>query len=1012
MHRKVYVSLFFLSLVLLTSSRTKPFASSEDIQQDQWVDSLYNSMTLEQKIGQLFMVAAYSNKDAKHEDEIAELITKFQIGGLIFMQGGPQRQIRLTNRYQQMSNVPLLIAMDAEWGLNMRLKDSTLRFPRQMTLGAIQNNDLITEMGVSMAEECQRIGVHVNFAPVVDVNVNPNNPVIGTRSFGENKENVAQKGMAISNGLQSKRVMAVAKHFPGHGDTDKDSHLALPIIPHSIKRLNEVELHPFRSVFKAGIKGVMVAHLHIPALDARKNRATTLSKNVVSELLINEMKFDGLIFTDALGMKGVSDFNKPGEVDLEALKAGNDVLLFPENVPFAIQKIRKAYNKGKISEERLAQSVKKMLAAKYWAGIEKYTPISSKNVHTDLNSEARKQLIEKLYANAITLVRNEESILPINKNKYKKIACVNVQLDGRFGELCKQYDKVDVFNISNLNDVQAVSDLMKRQMEYDLVIVGVGTMNNSRGRNYGLNGQVMNFLNRMNKRKNVVLCVFGNPYSLKNFESFKNVVCAYKENEYTVKHVPNVLFGIRKVDGKLPVTASDGYPAGAGITIKAQGRMGYAQPDLEGFNLDTLMLLDKIANEAIAMEATPGCQILVARNGNVIYNKSFGYYTYDSTQKVTINTLYDVASVTKISATLQAVMKLHAEGKIDVNNPASQYLEELKGTNKEYMTIKNVLLHQAGLTPFLLHWRKTGNAKDALGEPYYSTKKTELYNRQVADSVFTTAALEDSIWQWTIDSDLRKPINPPVKSAKSKKKRKKKKKGGEESKPRMDTLRYTYKYSDLTFYVMKAMVERITGKRLNEYMQEEFYTPMGLNNLLFNPLTSFAKKDIAPTEKDVLFRKKQIQGTVHDPGSAMLGGVAGHAGVFSNAFDLAQLMQMNMQGGYFDGKNYFNSDTVVPYFAGKQVEDNRRGLGWDKPFEENRLHGNTSPRASAQTYGHTGFTGTAVWVDPKYNLIFVFLANRVYPDMNHTKLGSENIRPKLHDVVYRSLGIEIVPDSN
>ena len=993
MNKKTLQFIGISFIVLFISSWTRPLIIFQN-EEKYWVDSIYQSMSFEEKLGQLFMVAAYSNKGQAHKTELTNLIVQYKIGGLIFFQGGPKSQIEQTNYYQYISKTPLLIAMDAEWGVNMRLKDSTLQFPHQMTLGAIQNNDLIYEMGKSMAEECTRLGVHINFAPVVDINVNPNNPVIGTRSFGENKFLVAQKGIAITKGMQDYRVIAVAKHFPGHGDTDKDSHLALPIINHDKKRLYNVEVYPFQEMFSAGVKGVMVAHLQIPVLDNRKNRATTLSYNVVTKLLQNDLKYEGLIFTDALNMKGVSEFNQPGIVDEMAFLAGNDVLLFPEDVPKAIQQLKLAYQNKKFDDTRLELSVKKILRAKYWAGLSSYKPISSENVYQDLNNKHRASLIEELYAQAITVVRNDDAILPIQKNKYRKIACIQLNLENDFGIMCQNFDDVDVYSIQNVNEINS---FLKIQNKYDLILVGIGGMNNSRSSNYGISSQNMQFLTTLNQQNSLVLTVFGNPYSLKNFDNFKNLICAYNQNLYTLKNIPQVLFGARKANGKLPVSASSSSKEGTGIDLKPLLKLGFSTPEAQKMNSDTLQLIDSIVKKTIEMKATPGCQILIARNGKIIYQRNFGFYTYDSLKPIHNNTVYDLASITKVASTMQAVMKLYEENKLDIHQKASFYLPELRGTNKENLIIKDILLHQAGLAPFIPHWSKTIINKNILDTNFYCFKKDSIYCCQVSGNIYCKPYLADSVWKWTIQSELIKSPKPIGITEWNKKEKNKK----NEQAP-IENITYEYKYSDLGFYIMKAIVEKQTSASLDNYIQK-LYDSMGLDYLTYNPLNKYSKDLIAPTEEDNYFRNALIEGYVHDQGAAMLGGVGGHAGLFSNAYDLAQLMQMNLQNGYYDGKNYFANDTTIAFFTKKQVQENRRGLGWDKPFEDGSREGSTSYWASSDTYGHSGFTGTCAWVDPKYNLVYIFLSNRVYPDANNKLLYQYNIRTKIHDVIYQSM---------
>ena len=450
--RLSFIAVALVTIATLSSSSTSNFSPlQKQTPAYDWVEKTFNSLTAEQKIGQLFMLATYSNKGESHAQEIEKMITQYGIGGLIFMQGGPYREAKYCNRYQAKSKVPLLISMDAEWGLGMRL-DSVISYPRQMTLGAIQDNSYIEKMGEQIAKECKRLGIHVNFAPVVDVNVNPKNPVIGTRSFGEDKYNVAKKGIAYMKGLQGQHVLANAKHFPGHGDTDKDSHKALPVINHDINRLREIEFYPFEQLIKDSLASMMIAHLNIPALDSSKNSATTLSKNVVTDLLKKEMGFKGLIFTDALNMRGVADYNDPGEVDLKALLAGNDVLLFPQNIPLAVKKIQGAINDHKISQKEVDRRVKKILYAKYWAGLNEYKPIETKNLAKDLNSPDGYALRFKLYEKAITIAKNDDNLLPIRVLDTNTFASISIgeKKNNTFQKYLSKYTKFNHYFIDTI----------------------------------------------------------------------------------------------------------------------------------------------------------------------------------------------------------------------------------------------------------------------------------------------------------------------------------------------------------------------------------------------------------------------------------------------------------------------------------------------------------------------------------------------------------------------------------
>ncbi len=941
-----------------------------------WVDSVYDKLTDDQRIGQLMMVAAYSDKQEKHYAEIENQIKAYHIGGLIFFQGGPLRQAHLTNRYQKVSKTPLFIAMDAEWGLGMRL-DSTISYPKQMALGAIADNQFIYNMGAEVARQFKLMGMHINFAPVVDVNSNKDNPVIGNRSFGENRDKVTQKGIAYMKGLQDNGIIANAKHFPGHGDTKDDSHTTLPVINHSLQRLKQVELYPFKKLMDDSLLSVMVGHINIPALEPRANLPSTLSSNVVTDLLQEEMGFEGLIFTDALNMKGVTKYHKPGDLELMAILAGNDVLLFPENVPLAVKKMREALQTGALTSERLARSVKKILGAKYWAGLNKYQPVFTDNLVSKLNSPMATLVKQKLYERAITVVRNGGNLIPIQVYDTVTFASLSIGLDvdNDFQDVLGNYARFTHYKLpKDITDLSYYTDLMSRLRTYKVVVVNIHGMNNNGNRNFGLQEEQLIFLRSLNEKTKLIVCIFGNAYSLKYFEQFKNIVLAYEDDPMAWRLVPQVIFGGLRADGTLPVSASKSMMAGMGQQTAALGRLAYSAPEDVGLDSRVLKNIDRIVHEAILDRAMPGCQILVARKGEVILQKSYGYYTYDKKQPVDNETIYDIASVSKVSGTLQTIMFLEEKGLINLDEKVATYLPELRGTNKKDMVVRDVLAHQAGLRPYIAFWQNT-LINSGLNPTFYSVQSNSNFNLQLGPGLYARPDLPDSVWKWVINSPLLE----------------KKKKSKD----------YDFVYSDLGFMMLKEMAERVLNQPIEDFLEENFYAPLGLKTLTYQPLCKFPQDRIAPTENDNYFRNALLTGVVHDQNAAVLGGVAGHAGLFSNANDLAILFQMNLQDGLYGGMRYFIPGTINR-FSQKAGDKSRRGLGWDKPDLE-KANGPTSSYASSKTFGHTGFSGTAVWVDPEFDLVFIFLSNRIYPDVNNNKLSKNNIRTRIQHVIYEAM---------
>ncbi|MBN7813982.1 glycoside hydrolase family 3 N-terminal domain-containing protein [Algoriphagus pacificus] len=951
-----------------------PLISEDALLQLNWVDSVFNALDFDQRLGQLFMVAAYSNKDQKHVDEISELVKNENLGGLIFFQGGPERQARLTNYYQAQAKTPLFIAMDAEWGISMRL-DSVPDFPKAMTLGAVQDSKLIYKMGTEMARQFKELGMHINFAPVVDVNSNPDNPVIGYRAFGENKELVTQRAVAYMKGLQDHGVIANAKHFPGHGDTEVDSHYSLPVIKNPEQRIWDVDLYPYQELFRENLMSVMVAHLNIPSLDPAANMATSLSKKVVTDLLQNRMNFQGLIFTDALNMKGVANTNAPGEVDLKALLAGNDILLYSQDVPKAKAMIKRAVEDGVIAESEVNRRVKKVLKAKYWAGLNNYKPIKTAGLIERLNTAETKVITEELYADAFTVAVNKDGLIPFKQLDLKKFASLTIGDEGKeFQKFLSKYSQFEHFEIRKAADQTTHYNTMKKLEDFDVVVVGLMGITNSPKRKFGIAPADVDLLRDLSKRQKVVVVLFGNAYAAQYLEGLDNVVFAFENNEITQELAPQVLFGGRPAQGILPVSVSDQFAQGVGGFLAGNHRLSYGTPESVGLDSEVLNEIDAVAEKAIRIQATPGANVLVVKDGKVVFERSYGKLEYKDSPKVNSETVYDLASITKVLATTQAVMFLQSRGELDMNKTLGDYLPELRGTNKEKLVLKDVMTHESGLVAYIPHYVKTVQNGSWRGD-YYKPSAETGFSRPVSNDMFGRDDLRDSIWNWTVESKLLP------------------KSGG----------RYKYVYSDLTMYLMQAVVERIVNQPLNEFMDQNFYEPLGLYTMTFLPTEKMPVDNIAPTEDDVAFRKRQVRGYVHDPGAAMFGGVAGHAGLFGKANDLAVMMQLMLNKGYYGDVSLIKPVTIEQ-FTKRQSNQSRRGWGWDKPDVEAGKGGSAGDLAPKSTFGHTGFTGTCVWADPENNLIYVFLSNRVYPDANNTKLLKEGIRTEIHDIIYKAMG--------
>ncbi len=981
------------TVVLLLLLTVAPGVFAQDAIKKRWVDSIYRTLTTEERIGQLFMVAAYSGGTNYNEPAISKLIANRQIGGLIFMQGGPARQAILTNKYQSAAHVPLLIAMDAEWGLGMRL-DSVVNFPRQMMLGATEDSLLVYQVGVAIAAQCKRLGVHINFAPVIDVNNNPANPVINVRSFGEDKTRVVRMGIAYMHGLQKNGVMACAKHFPGHGDTDVDSHKDLPVIKKSLAQLDTLELYPFRELIRAGIQSMMVAHLEIPALEQEKNVPTTLSKNTVTGLLKDKMGFRGLVFTDAMNMQGVTKFFDPGEADLRAFLAGNDMLLFSQDVPVAIRKIKEALQQHKVTEADLEQRVKKILTAKYDAGLAARKPVEVQGITADLNRQTA-ALRSRVAASAITWIRDENDVLGKIANKGNRIGyvAVNAQKSVLTDELSKDAN-IAVRKLPKGSTEATVHSIINEITTNNATIVAIHNLNIYPGRNatYGLDASQISFLKQVYKRKDVMIVLMGNPYLLKNYCDVRSAVVGYEDDSLAQRAMADVLLNRKQPSGRLPVTPCAGIqPGSTGMAVPAPGmphagdedpgtgapRQLYKVYHVEDAGVVNPQALDKLSlyiERCVVSRAFPGCRIIAAKDGKVFYNESFGDYMYDKKQPVSTATVYDVASLTKVLSTTLAVMRLYEEGRVRLDKTLEDYLPGMKGTLHAKATIRDLLLHQAGMKSWIPFYKETIEASGALNPALYRNQPEPGFQQEVASGLFVRNDYTDTIW--------KRINNQPA-----------------ENKGRSV-------YSDLDFYYLAAVVEQVTKKKLDVYVEEAFYRPLGLTRIMYNPLKRIDVSLIAPTENDLIFRRQLLHGYVHDQGAALLGGVAGHAGLFATANDVAVVFQMLLSKGEYKGIRYFKKETVN-LFTGYGSAISRRGLGFDKPEADVKNAVVTSNRSSGYTFGHQGFTGTCAWADPEHGLLFVFLSNRVHPSADNTQITKLSVRTMALDYIYEALGIPV-----
>jgi beta-N-acetylhexosaminidase len=957
---KKILGVFFLCLLGQMS-----FAQSGSLQ---WVDSVFHELNAGEKIGQLFLVPVSQQTDQRTINEIETLIKSHEIGGLIFKRMNPVEQARLTNHFQDIARVPLLIAMEGD--INTML-DTASFYPAPLALGAIQSDTLLYQLGAAMARQLRMIGVNVLFTPKPSVLPAGANASPSPESFGQDKNNVARKSVALMRGLQDNGILACAQYSALQGITVLE--VRKRDLPTVRTNLDTLQNYPFHPLISGGLKGIVPAAAEFPLFynevsNARKGGYTsgTLSSLYTAEWLENQMNFKGLVFVD-MSKIDLGEKQKNGDAEMAAFKKGNDVLMYPREIGPAIRKIKKLLRKESNYEVQLAETVRKILRSKAEAGLARRTALSLDNLQSRLNGPDFNVLRAKLYQNTITVIRNVDEALPIRILEDKKFAFVSTTSSGKqqmFHEYLGKYS-----NFSTVSqDAKTNTTLLKKSLQsFDVIVAAVFPETS-----LDQIKQLDEILGQLKEKRQIVLCDFGNNYFWQIASKYQSVITAYAPATEAVQAVPQVIFGALPASGRVPFTPSALIVAGSGTSTEHIDRLAYSSPEDARMNGRLLAGIDSIAAEAMRIGATPGCQVLVARHGKVIYEKNFGKLTYEDSLPVTGQTIYDLASVTKVSATLQTAMFMYERGLLDLNRKVSYYLPELKKTNKRDITVMDMLTHQSGLVPFIPMYPQT--MKDTIYLPqYYSRTRNEKYPLQVGEKLFASTALKDSVWSWIIKSKMAdKPSRTP----------------------------YSYKYSDLGFLILQRMAEKILNQPMDDFLAQNLYEPLGAYTTGFNPLSRFSKRRIAPTEDDKIYRKSFVSGTVHDERAAMLGGVAGHAGLFSTANDLAKLGQMLLQEGSYGGIQYYKPETVR-LFTAKKFRNSRRGIGWDKPIpsDPGTL---TSFYASPATYGHTGFTGTCIWVDPEFDLVYIFLSNRVYPDRNN-KLSNANIRSRIQDVIYKSI---------
>ena len=993
MIKRQIITLLSLLLAFFSSqAQTMPslYKSVNEDRMLRWVDSVFNRMSEDERIGQLFMVIAEPSNDAKNINSLLSLINNQKIGGVLFQKGDPLSQVGVTNRIQTEARIPLLIALDGEWGLSLRLNNTT-RFLKNMMVGAITDDLLIEQYGEEVGRQCREMGIHVNFAPVADVNSNPHNPVIGNRSFGEDPEEVTRKTLAYSRGLEKAGIIAVAKHFPGHGDTDSDSHYALPTVSHDITRLNEVELVPFNRFINSGFSGMMVAHLNIPALGT-KGRPSSFSREVTTDLLRERMGFRGLCFTDGLAMQGaVAGTNE--SICVLALKAGNDILVGPTNIVKEIEAVKQAVKRRELYMDDLNGRCRRILCYKYIAGLHPFKPLATTGLNQRLNTPEAELLNARLHAEAITVVKNDDDILPLKALNTKRIAAISIgsNVNNEFQTMLKRYDAVDCFSLAGNAGEADTKRIMDRLKNYDVIVCGV----------HSTQAKEFPELQALAAEKELILVFFTVPYHCANFSRSathaKAVIIAYESTPLARSFAAQVIFGGIAAKGTLSAGIPGMYPTGTGVFTE-KTRLGFHEPGEVNINPYKLLAIDTIVQEGLDQKAYPGCQVVVAKDGMIVYNKSFGYHDYSKNNEVTENTVYDLASITKATATLLAVMRSYDDGNFTLTSQIAEFVPELKTSDKNDLIVKDLLYHQSGLPATINFFEKAIDKNSYTGSLFSGksdTKHTVRYDARtyvntdfrfipnmvsnhqkpgfktmVAPNFYVNDTFADSIIAGIVDAKM-----------------------GTKGK---------YVYSCINFILLKIMVEQQMKQPMDLLLDGYYFQRLGATTMTYNPLRKMDANLIAPSENDQFLRHQVVHGTVHDEAAAFQGGVSGNAGLFSSALDLAKLAQLYLDDGMYGGERYISTKTCK-LFTGSKSPTSRRGLGFDKPDAKNpnlSPCGNLTPQS---TYGHTGFTGTCFWIDPDNNLIFIFLSNRTLPSRVNTQLFTLNIRTRIQDAIYKSI---------
>ncbi len=915
-----------------------------DYNQKNQVDYILSNMTIEEKCGQLVIPFAYGKDSTKSDDDfkrLKHLADDYFVGGFMFLQGNIENQTAIINNLQKSVKHPLLFSSDFERGVGMRLEDG-VAFPSSMAVAAANDTTLTYYMGKVIGLESRALGIHQNYAPILDINHDPNNPIINTRAYSDNRDIVSKQSKAFIDGMHQEKLLTTAKHFPGHGATDTDSHAELPLISLDINQLNKDDLVPFRQAIASHVKSVMVGHLSVPAYEFNPDVPATLSKNIVTGLLKQQMQFSGLIITDAMNMSAITDNFTPGEAAVNAILAGNDLILFPIEEEETIDALVSAVQKKIIPLNRINYSVRKLITAKVWLGLYDNHPnvVNRDEMYTSLHQHNHWRLAEEIAEKSVTLLKDNDDYLPVDPNKYHKTALITM-LDFRYRKGRKHQYPFEKFVFENFKYVKNVKvdnrdrksthkKALKVAKQSDLVIMPMYVTPKINRGSINLTEKQLDLVRDIIKLdKPVVVVSLGSPYLIGELPEAKCYLATYGSADISEKAAVNAILGKTDIGGILPVSVPEaGFIVGDGIYKESDGLWFQKENADTNYNFE---VVDKLMQNAVNDKVFPGGVLLVGQRSKVIYHKAFGRHNYDAnSQKITTESIFDLASLTKVVATTPAAMILVDQRLISLDEKVGYYLPEFTNNGKENITIRNLLLHNSGLPS----WK-----------PFY---KMGLDSAGVVNAIMT--------------SELES-------------------KSGE-----------TYRYSDLGMITMQKVVERVTGVPYPVFLKNNLYDKLEMNHTCYNPPADFQYFTV-PTEEDNYWRHKHIKGSVHDESAASLNGVAGHAGLFSRADDIAKYAYTILNDGKYKKQTIFYPNTVRTWTS-KQSAQSSRGLGWDTKSEG---YSSAGSKFSLNSCGHTGFTGTSIWIDKDRDLFVILLTNRVNPTRENKSIIK--FRPKLHDAI-------------